>query len=291
MFSVKHLQDFHWSSSPGTHHPNKENILHVKQNFLSIFVNLNRAGMAYRVFVGGVPAWADHGLVKQWCWHNSLQWPDHIQVVRRWQGETQIVCFLCFHNYRAAATALDRLKYVPFQGHRISVKWSRDSMPHPRLQNNAEAGTQTAGATGGSATEAAPAKAELGATQAAPAKAELGATEPPEGTASGSTGSGANAVLEKVEKIEEKTELAEAPEEDGLPEPVVSTRSEAEAPQEELTPTEEALSPTEPASPSSECPTAVVPPGQAEAVRMTQVLYQAQAELLEIKEELKSEDS
>lgn len=249
--------------------------------------------MAYRVFVGGVPSWADHGLVKQWCWHNSLQWPDHVQVVRRWAGETQIVCFLCFHNYSAAATALDRLKYIPFQGNRVSVKWSKDSMPHPRIQNNAEAGTQTAPTLG--ATGASP---QLGgsATEAAPntgAKAELGASEPAEATASGSTGSGPSAVLEKVEKIEEKNEvkLSEAPEEDGLPEPFISARSEAEAPQEECTPTEPLDSPTLPTSPSSECPTAVVPPGQEDALQLTQTLYQAQAELLEIKEELKSEDS
>ena len=254
--------------------------------------------MAYRVFVGGVPAWADHGLVKQWCWHNSLQWPDHVQIVRRWSGETQIVCFLCFDNYTAAATALDRLKNIGFEGNRISVKWSRDSMPHPaapKKHNNTEAT--------GAATQTAP---TLVATGAKPELAATGAATASTSTATGSTGSGtigaapssgANAVCEEKEKIEAKTEvkLPEPPQEDV--QPLLSVRLEGDSTPQAHTPTEPGWSPTEapttqsPTSPAiSECPTVVVPEGQEDILRTSQELNQAHAELLEIKKELKEEE-
>ena len=251
--------------------------------------------MAYRVFVGGVPAWADHGLVKQWCWHNSLQWPDHVQIVRRWSGETQIVCFLCFDNYTAAATALDRLKNIGFEGNRISVKWSRDSMPHPaapKKHNNTEA-TEAA-------TQTAPtlvAKPELAATGAATASTSTATGSTGSGTIGAAPSSGANAVCEEKEKIEAKTEvkLPEPPQQNV--QPLLSVRLEGDSTPQAHTPTEPGWSPTEapttqsPTSPGiSECPTVVVPEGQEDILRTSQELYQAHAELLEIKKELKEEE-
>ena len=283
--------------------------------------------MAYRVFLGGVPAWADHGLVKQWCWHNSLMWPDYVQVVRRWPGETQLVCFLCFQDYNAAATALDRLKCVPFHGNRITAKWSKDSKPPPDTPKFQSVATTEAPAAMG-ATGAAPA---VGAT-VAPAMGGTGATAagatvPPgamEGTeaappaAMEATGAAPPIDATVPPAAMEATVQQPPPAEDTVapaameatvqqPPPAEDTEvqqamdatvqqpppaEDAEVPQamKAYTPTEVSLTPTSPAeSPSSECPTVIVPEGQEQLVETSKEFYKVKTEALKIKEEIKEE--
>ena len=277
--------------------------------------------MAYRVFLGGVPAWADHGLVKQWCWHNSLMWPDTVQVVRRWPGETQLVCFLCFQDYNAAATALDRLKCVPFHGNRITAKWSKDSKPPPdtpKFQSVATTGAPAAmGATGAApavgATVSPAAMASTGATAsgstvppaamegtgaAPPAAMEgteappIGATVPPaamEATVQQPPPIGATVPPAAMEAGEDT--VAPAAMDAPVQQPPPAEDTEVPQGMKAYTPTEGSLTPTSPAvsSPSSECPTVIVPEGQEQLVETSKELYKVKTEALKIKEEIKEE--
>ena len=269
--------------------------------------------MAYRVFLGGVPAWADHGLVKQWCWHNSLVWPDYVQAVRRWHGETQLVCFLCFQEYNAAATALDRLKCVPFHGHRITAKWSKDSKPPPdtaKLQSVATTGAPAAMERTGAA-PAVGATVALAAMEAtvqqpppavgatvAPAAMEATEQQPPpaedtvapaamEATVQQPPPAGdtvAPAAVQQPPPAEDTVAPA------AVQQPPPAEDTEVPEAMTAYTPTEVSCTPTSPAeSPSSECPTAIVPEGQEQVVETSKGLYKVKTEALKIKEEIKEE--
>ena len=82
--------------------------------------------MSFRLFVGGLPAYASAELVSSWCCEKTGYWP---RCQLKWKREATLqVAFLGFETLVMATSALQTLVAQPtFQGYRVSCKWSLDT--------------------------------------------------------------------------------------------------------------------------------------------------------------------
>ena len=97
--------------------------------------------MAFRVYCGGLPASCCHSALKQWCSAECGLWPDMVQIVRKYEGETLVSAFLGFSSSQDAEAAIFRLQNVYFWGYRVTVKMSRDSPAGQQSQPWKQGGT------------------------------------------------------------------------------------------------------------------------------------------------------
>lgn len=99
--------------------------------------------MSYRIFLGGIPSWAAPRDLQRWLFEKTGESCDTAVVKHGMEGSTLAVGFLGFSSPAAAVLSLRTLgPTTGFHGHRVSVKWARDSHPVP-----AETGSSGAGAT------------------------------------------------------------------------------------------------------------------------------------------------
>ena len=87
--------------------------------------------MAFRLFVGGLPAWVDHETLLHWTWHHTGVRALQVQIVRKHQDETMVSAFLGFRTGRESAQVLSTMSGILFWGCRITWRVSRDSRQGP----------------------------------------------------------------------------------------------------------------------------------------------------------------
>lgn len=81
--------------------------------------------MSFRLFVGGLPAYASADQVSEWCCEKTRYWP-RCQLKCKREATLQ-VAFLGFETLAIATSVLQSLHKQPtFQGYRVSCKWSHD---------------------------------------------------------------------------------------------------------------------------------------------------------------------
>ena len=83
--------------------------------------------MAFRLFIGGLPAWVDHETVIRWTWHHTGIRASVCQIVRKWNGETLVSAFLGFRTNDDMAWVLRTMPGILFWGYRVTWRVSRDS--------------------------------------------------------------------------------------------------------------------------------------------------------------------
>ena len=83
--------------------------------------------MAFRLFIGGLPAWVDHETVVRWTWHHTGIRASSCQIVRNWNGETLVSAFLGFRTNDDMAWVLRTMPGILFWGYRVTWRESRDS--------------------------------------------------------------------------------------------------------------------------------------------------------------------
>ena len=84
--------------------------------------------MAFRLYVGGLPAAVTHGDLEQWAWTVTNVFPVAKQLVRKDHQETLVSSFLGYTTESDMLQSLQLLKRNPwFHGYKTSVSFSKDS--------------------------------------------------------------------------------------------------------------------------------------------------------------------
>lgn len=84
--------------------------------------------MAFRLYVGGLPAAVTHGDLEQWAWTVTNVFPVTKQLVRKDHQETLVSSFLGYTTESDMLQSLQLLKRNPwFHGYKTSVSISKDS--------------------------------------------------------------------------------------------------------------------------------------------------------------------
>jgi len=88
--------------------------------------------MAFRLYVGGLPAAVTHGDLEQWAWTVTNVFPVTKQLVRKDHQETLVSSFLGYTTESDMLQSLQLLKRNPwFHGYKTSVSISKDSKKTP----------------------------------------------------------------------------------------------------------------------------------------------------------------
>ena len=104
--------------------------------------------MAYRVYLGGVPAWLGHDDIKWWIWRTCSLWPQTCQIVRKGRDATLEVAFVGFNSWHDGQHCIASMVGRSQFGRRIGVKWSLDSRGPTAVASSERQVDATAASTG-----------------------------------------------------------------------------------------------------------------------------------------------